>query len=400
MNIQKEKKIIVFNVGSSSCKFQIFKQNLDLLGKGMVEKINIPGTNISYKDASGKISKVTKDIKFDQLDKFILNFLEKYTNILLEDVYLMVHRVVNGGNLFKEDILIKDEHLIDDLVSLNSLAPLHNPFNNSMIISMRKKCPWSQQVVVFDTSFHSTIPKENYLYALPYKFYTNNKIRKYGAHGSSHAYITQTMKKYLKKDDINIINVHLGNGSSVCVIKNSKSLNTSMGFTPLAGLVMGTRSGDVDPSIIFHLINREGMDPNDVENIFIKESGLLGISGVSSDMRDIIQAASEGNERSILAREITSKRVADVISMYLSEVDYIDGITFTGGIGENDEEMIRMIISKLRIIKIILKNKLDNSENVNLLTEEKSPMSVYIVPTNEELYMAQIGKLKIGEKYE
>lgn len=391
------KKIIIFNVGSSSCKFQIFDENLSSLGKGIVERIGIEKSTISYEDLNGKVIALEQDIIFKELDNFMINFLNDNKIINFNDVYLMVHRVVNGGDIFNEDIIIDTQEKIDKLLSLNSLAPLHNPFNNSMLISMRNKYPLSKQVVVFDTSFHSTIPKENFLYALPMKMYKENKIRKYGAHGSSHGFITSQLESYLKKDKVNIINVHLGNGSSVCVVKDSKSLNTSMGFTPLAGLIMGTRTGDVDPSIIFYLVNQLGMDPIEVEKMFTKESGLLGISGASSDMRNIIKLSSEGDENSILAREMFSKRIADTISMYLSEVSNFDAITFTGGIGENDKAIIKMIMKKLRVKNIILKEKISNDQNVNLISEKDSEIDIYIVPTNEELYMAKIGKRLIGE---
>jgi len=389
------KKIIVFNVGSSSCKFQIFTENLSSLGKGLVERIGLPKSNILYKDNNGKKISLNKDIVFDELDNFMINFLKDNNVIDFNDVYLMVHRVVNGGDIFTKDIIVDNEQKVKDLLSLNSMAPLHNPFNNSMLISMMKKFPKAKQTVVFDTSFHSTIPKENFLYALPMEMYEKNKIKKYGAHGSSHGFITYQMKKHLNKEKVNIINVHLGNGSSVCVVKESKSLNTSMGFTPLAGLMMGTRSGDVDPSIIFYLINQLGMNPKDVEKMFTKESGLLGVSGISSDMRNLIELSKKGNKQAILTREMFTKRIADFISMYLSEIESFDAITFTGGIGENDKESIKSIIKKLRVKKLSLKNEINNDEDINIISDKDSEIDIYIVPTNEELYMAKIGKALI-----
>ncbi len=397
-NIQENKKIIILNVGSSSCKFQIFYQDFSLIGKALIDRIGLSGTNITYKPVNGNPIKKEQDLVFDDLVDFIVQFLTKEKVVDFNDVYLMVHRVVNGADVFKEDIIIDTNEKLEKLITLNPFAPLHNPYNNAVLKTFYQNYPHITQAVVFDTTFHSTIPELNYMYALPYELYEKHKLRRYGAHGSSHAFITNQMEKYLGKEKINIINLHLGNGASACLINDSKSLNTSMGFTPLAGLVMGTRTGDIDPAIAFHLINQLNMDPKEVDTIFNKKSGLLGIYGPSSDMRDIIKAQEEGNHRAALARALFSKRIADYLGMYFNEVPKIEAITFTGGIGENDFAIIRQIISFFHLKEIKLIEKFSNKEEINKISAEDSAIAIYIVPTNEELYMAQVGKKLLGEK--
>ncbi len=391
------KKIIIFNVGSSSCKFQIFTSDLKLLGKGLVDKVGIDGTNVTFKDQDNNEYYDQRNITFDELNKYLTDFLQENEIINFDDVYLMVHRVVNGGDVFPENILLNSINDVRKVEELNHLAPLHNPYNCKMLRSMYERYPDSKQVIVFDTSFHSTIEPENFIYAIPYKYYDMHKIRKYGAHGSSHAFITETMEEKLGKK-VNIINVHLGNGASVCVTKDSKSVNTSMGLTPLAGLVMGTRSGDIDPSVVLYLINKLGLSGEEVERVLLKESGLLGLSGISSDMRDVIVSEEIGNERAILARNLSAKRIAQTISSYLCEVDHVDAITLTGGIGENDFLYLRKIFDRLPNLKINLIDDFSNKEAVNQISDNQSEIPVYIVPTNEELYMAKVGKRLIGEE--
>ncbi|NOQ50513.1 MAG: acetate/propionate family kinase [Mycoplasmataceae bacterium] len=408
------KKIIIFNVGSSSCKFQIFTSDLKLLGKGQVERIGIAKTKTIYKkelliikgipgtinqDIEHPINRIVieeKDINFHQLPNYIIDFLEKNNLVKLEDVYLMVHRVVNGGDIFKNDILVNDI-ILDELKKTCSLAPLHNPFNISTLESFYNKCPQAQQAVVFDTTFHSTITQLKHLYTIPLSFYQNEKIRKYGAHGSSHHFITNQLQTHLNKDSVNLINIHLGNGASICVIEDGKSFDTSMGFTPLAGLMMGTRTGDIDPSIIFHLINQLKIDPKEVEHIFIKKSGLLGISELSSDMRDIISAIEKGNEKAYLARQVFIDKIVNYLVMYLNQLPHYDGIVFTGGIGENDHNLIREVINNIRIKHLVVKGTFTNHNEINLISDESSEIPIFIIPTNEELYMAKIGKKLIGE---
>ncbi len=381
------KRIITFNIGSSSCKFQIFNQDLTLKGKGVIEKIGLPGTNLVFKDEDkDEALREAKDITFEELDDFLYDFIIDNEIILWENVILMVHRFVNGADVFGKDTLIDDE-ILAKLETLNYLAPIHHPTSISLIKKFRDKFPEIQQAVAFDTSFHSTIPEINYLYSIPYEMYEEHKIRKYGAHGQSHAYVTGQMEEHYGKR-VNIINAHLGSGSSICVTNQSKSRNTSIGFTPLSGLPMGTRSGDVDPSIPLFMIKQLNMDPKEVIQTLNKKSGYLGVSGVSSDMREIYKAAKEGNERAILAREMAAKRIAETITMYLSEVPVVDALTFTGGIGENDFDFIKLIFTFLNAVKIEIKDKIEIDSNINRISKVGADLPVFIVPANEELQMA------------
>ena len=393
------KKIFTFNVGSSSCKFQIFSSELEELGKGLIDRIGIEGTTFEYESNNGDEIEIKQNLKFENLVDYLIKVTEENNIINWNDVYLMSHRVVNGGNVFPQNLLIEDSSTIDKLESLNNLAPLHNPFNNAVLRAMYEKFPNAKQVVVFDTAFHSTIPEINYRYAIPEEFYKDHLIRKYGAHGSSHAYITETMEEYLGRP-VNIINLHLGNGASICVTKDSKSLNTSMGFTPLDGLIMGTRSGIIDPSAVLYMVNSLGIDPKEVDRILIKESGLKALSKLSSDMRDIEDAASKGNKDAQFALDAFVKRVVDIVSMYLSEIDNLDAITFTGGIGENYRDLPSIVFSQLRAlkgVKLIDQKDYSKKEKVNKISTEDSSTGVYIVPTNEELFMAKEGKRLISE---
>jgi len=391
MQKNENKKIIIFNVGSSSCKFHFFSKELDLLGKGLIEKIGIPGTLIKFEDAKGNKIEELKDFKFESLDTELVEFLEEREILKFEDVYLMAHRVVNGGSVFTNNLIVDSDEIMDKLISLNHLAPLHNTFNNSLLKRMRDKYPKCVQVAVFDTAFHSTIPEINYTYAIPEKFKVENQIRKYGAHGSSHGYITEIMEEHLGKK-VNIINAHLGNGSSLCVTNQSKSINTSMGFTPLDGLMMGTRSGAIDPSVVLTMIQNLGLSAEEVNTILNKKSGFLGVSGVSSDMREVGKAADSGNERAKFALDLYAKRVSDYISMYLSEVDSIDAITFTGGIGENAKDFRVQILENIKQLNIKIDENATTKGKVSLISKSDSDIPVYVVPTNEELYMAKIAK--------
>ncbi len=397
-NNQKNKKIIILNVGSSSCKFQIFQDDFSPIGQALIDRIGLPGTNILYKGTNGKVIKKEHQLIFKHLVDYIVKFLTEEEIVNFADVYLMVHRVVNGANVFTKDIIIDSDEKLEKLISLDPFAPLHNPYNSATLKIFYQTYPHITQAVVFDTTFHATIPEHNYMYAIPYELYEKYQLRRYGAHGSSHGFITGQMEKYLHKEQVNIINLHLGNGASACLIKDSKSLNTSMGFTPLAGLVMGTRTGDIDPAIAFHLINQLKMDPKEVDEIFNKKSGLKGIFGPSSDMRDVSKAAIAGNHRAILAKELFANRITDYLAMYLNELPTVEAIIFTGGIGQNDFATVREIISHFNLKSIKLIAEFSNKDEVNKISTADSEIAVYIVPTNEELYMAKIGKKLFKEK--
>lgn len=392
------KKILILNVGSSSCKFQIFTKELKLLGKGLIDRIGISGTSFFYKDINNKQIKEKKDFEYKDFAEEFKRFINDNNICKFEEFYLMVHRVVMGSEVFPENIIVKDWKTIEKIEKLTPLAPLHQPYNVIALKEFFGKYKDTKHVVCFDTTFHSTIPEKNFIFTIPYQFYKNYKIRRYGAHGTSHQYITERLSNFLNKKSVTFINLHLGNGASVCLIKDSKSYDTSMGLTPLGGLMMGTRSGDLDPSIVFYLINQKKLDPNDVENIFIKKSGLLGIYGKSSDMRDVISGEEKKEKRAILARELFIKRINDYIATYLNEVEKVDAITFTGGIGENDLDLIKRVFKNFHLKKIKIKqDKFDRNLDINLLSEKDSEIPIYIIKTNEELQMAKIAKILLKE---
>ncbi|CRX36911.1 / ackA / Acetate kinase /:397400 Reverse [Candidatus Hepatoplasma crinochetorum] len=386
------KKILILNVGSSSCKFQLFTSDLELLGKGLIDRIGIENTSFEYQDSKGK--KISKKDFFLHKDLGIKlqEFIEDNKICDFNDLYLMVHRIVMGAELFPQNIIVKDFKIIEKIESLTPLAPLHQPYN---VIALKKFFKTHQEikhVAVFDTTFHSTIPEKNFIFPIPHQFYKEYKIRRYGAHGTSHQYITEQVKKILQKEEVTFINFHLGNGASACLIKDSKSYDTSMGLTPLGGLMMGTRSGDLDPSIAFYLINQKKLSAIEVENIFIKKSGLLGVYGKSPDMRDVILGEKKGDKRAILAREIFTKRINDYLAIYLNEVKKIDAICFTGGIGENDHDLIRKVFKNFNLRKINLIDEFNRNLEIALISKKDSEIPIYIIKTNEELQMAKIAQ--------
>lgn len=312
----------------------------------------------------------------------------------LDEIDGVGHRLVHGGDKFKDSVLLTDE-VIKECEKFNDLAPLHNPAMLTCIRAFQSAMPNTPMVGVFDTSFHQTIPEINYLYSVPYSWYQEYGIRKYGFHGTSHKYITKTMKEILGKDSINIINCHIGSGSSVCCIKDSKSYDTTMGFSPNAGLIMGTRSGDIDYSVIPYYMNKTGKNITEVDNILNKESGLLGISQKYSDHRDIENGMNDGDEKCILANDMYVNRVADYIAKYYLELEgNVDAIVFTAGLGENAREFREQIINRLEPIGI----KIDKNENMGVasycdkhegvVSASESCVPVYVVPTNEELMIA------------
>lgn len=392
------RKILVLNVGSSSCKFQLFSEDLTLLGKGLIDKIGINGTNLFYKDIKGNVIKKEENFEHKVLAEKLKDFINENNICDFKDVYLMAHRIVMGGELFKENILVEDKETIKKIISLTPLAPLHQPYNASLLEDFFIKYNHIKYAAIFDTTFHTTMPEENYLFSVPFELYEKHQIRRYGAHGTSHEYILKQVKNIFKKENVTFINLHLGNGASVCLIENSKSKNTSMGLTPLGGLMMGTRTGDLDPSIAFYLINQKNYSPKEVENIFIKKSGLLGIYEKSSDMRDVLKGIEQNDKKAILARKMFVARIRNYLAMYLNEVKEVDAITFTAGIGENDHKLIKEIFDKFYLKKIILKEKIDSPKDINLVSKEESEIKIYIIKTNEELSMAKIAKNLLKNK--
>ena len=341
-------KIAVINSGSSSIKFQLFEMDTEeVLASIMIEKIGEFSsiTTFKYDDKKTVITSVVNN-HHDGLEN-IMNLLNE-NNILdsFNSLDAIGHRVVHGGEEFKKSTLI-DEHVVQKINELIPLAPLHNPANLEGIVQSRRKAPFVKQIAVFDTSFHSTMPESAYMYALPYEMYEKHKIRRYGFHGTSHSFVMKQTAKELNKDveKLNIITLHLGNGASACAIQNGKSIDTSMGFTPLEGLVMGTRSGDIDPAIIIHMQRELGLSFDEVDKLLNKQSGLLGICG-KNDVRGIVES---DDKKAKLALEMMIRRIKKYIGSYMALLGNVDAIVFTGGIGENSEYIRNEVMQNLQV---------------------------------------------------
>ncbi|MDO4661829.1 MAG: acetate kinase [Tissierellia bacterium] len=389
-------KILVINCGSSSLKYQLFDmENEKVMVKGLVERIGIDGSRLIQK-VEGKedfliekpMSDHTKAVGyvFDAL-------VDKENGVIsdLSEIDGVGHRFVHGGEKVAKSVIIDDE-VKKAVEEYTKFAPLHNPANMMGFEACENLLPNVKNVAVFDTAFHQTMPKENYLYALDYKYYEKYAIRKYGFHGTSHKYITQRAAAILEKDidDLNIISCHLGNGASICAVKNGKSFDTTMGLTPLEGLVMGTRSGDLDPTVVTFLMDAENMSTAEINNELNKKSGVLGISGVSSDFRDLEENANEGNERSGIALKMFANRAKRYLAGYIAELGRCDAIVFTGGIGENSVTMRESIMEGFEQFNIKLdkeKNNVRGGENI--VSTDDSNVKIMVVATNEELMIAK-----------
>ena len=390
-------KILVINAGSSSLKYQFINiDTKEVLAKGLCERIGIEGSKISQK-APGKEEYVCVSEMKDHGDaiKMVIDALtsDKYGVISkMDEIDAVGHRVVHGGEAFNESVVITKEvkKAIEDCCEL---APLHNPANLIGIEACEKIMPNTPQVAVFDTAFHQTMPKEAYLYALPYEMYEKHKIRRYGFHGTSHKYVTQQAEKLMGKDisDLKIITLHLGNGSSITAVDGGKSIDTSMGFTPLAGVAMGTRCGDIDPAIVTFLMEKEGWDTEKVNAVMNKDSGVYGLSGLSSDFRDLANAKEEGNERASLALDKFIYTVRQFVGAYSVAMGGVDGLVFTAGIGENDAMVREEVCKNLEYLGIELDKELNNTARGKgecFINKEGSKVKVMVIPTNEELMIA------------
>lgn len=380
-------KIAVINSGSSSIKFQLFSMpNAEILAHALVEKIGEVGSKILFKYDEKEVCKTEQiDTHYDGLK--IINTLLKEHHIVehFSSLDAITHRVVHGGEYFR-DITLVDDDVQEKIRDLIPLAPLHNGANLQGILVSRKKAPNVPQLAVFDTAFHANMPKEAFLYALPYEMYEKHKIRRYGFHGTSHSFVMKRAAKELQKDvkDLNIITLHLGNGSSACAIKGGVSIDTSMGFTPLEGLIMGTRSGDIDPAITLYLQRELGLSTNEVDTILNKRSGLLGICA-KIDLREI---ESSNDELSSIAMNMTARRVKKYIGSYAALLGRVDAIVFTAGIGENSHTMRSKIMQNLELFGIELDEEA-NRENSVLISKASSRVKVFVIKTNEELEMAR-----------
>ena len=388
--------ILVINCGSSSLKYQLINmENEGVLAKGLVERIGIEGARVKH-TTTGKDEVIIEETMPDHRKalELVLNALinPDYGAIKsMDEIGAVGHRVVHGGEKFADSVIIDDE-VMKTLNDCIDLAPLHNPPNIMGIEACKELMPNTPMVAVFDTAFHQTIPMENYIYPLPYELYEKYGIRKYGFHGTSHKYVSLRAAEILGKDikDLNIISCHLGNGASVCAIQGGKSVETSMGFTPLEGLAMGTRSGDLDPAIIPFIMEKENLSFDEVNELFNKKSGVLGISGISSDFRDLEEAAGAGNKRAQLALDVFANRVKKYIGAYTAIMCDVDALIFTAGIGENSIYIREKICEGLECIGIMLdkrRNQVRGKESI--ISRNIIATSILVIPTNEELMIAR-----------
>lgn len=386
-------KIIAVNAGSSSLKFQLLEMPEEsLIASGVVERIGMEDSvfKISY---NGEKHSQTCDISGHDVAVSMLmeNLISMNIVKSLDEIKGCGHRVVHGGDLFDKSVICTEEveQQIEDLVDL---APLHNHAHLVGIRAFKQKLKGAVQVTVFDTAFHQTMNQETYMYALPYEWYSEKKVRKYGMHGTSHKYVSQQAAKFLGKDinDFKIIICHIGNGASLSAVKNGKCVDTSMGFTPLAGIPMGTRCGDIDPAILNYISEQYNMSLEEINDALNKKSGYLGISGVSSDSRDLSKCVAEGNKRCRLAYDIQTKRIADFIGSYYITMGGCDAIAFTAGIGENDGNFRKYVTDRLGVlgVEIDLEQNKKRGEDI-LISTKNSKIDVAVIPTNEEVMIAR-----------
>lgn len=389
-------KIIVLNCGSSSIKYQLVEMpEKKVLVKGLLEKIGIEGSRIKHELESGDKIVIEEFIQNHQtgMETVLALLTDPQKGVLnsLDEIDAVGHRVVHGGEEFSGSVPITKE-VVAALEECVELAPLHNPPNLEGIYTMQRLLPSVPQVGVFDTAFHQTMPEHVYLYAIPFELYEKYKVRRFGFHGTSHKYISARACEILGLDynKQKIITCHLGNGSSVAAIKNGKSFDTSMGMTPAEGLIMGTRTGDLDPGALLYMAEKEDTSIKETSNLLNKKSGMLGISGVSSDMRDIETAANNGNHRAQLALEMFAYRVKKYIGAYTAALGGVDVIVFAGGIGERDTESRKRILSGLEFLGFELDPKnLDTRGEETVLTTKASKVKVIVVPTDEEMMIAE-----------
>lgn len=389
-------KVLVINCGSSSLKYQLIDMsNEKSLAQGLVERIGIEGSILTQK-VEGRDKYIIETPMKDHKDaiKLVLGALVDEKNGVIKDmseISAVGHRVVHGGEKYAESVLIT-EKVMKELDECAKLAPLHNPPNIIGIEACQALMPNTPMVAVFDTAFHQTMPEEAYIYALPYELYEKHGIRKYGFHGTSHKYVSRVAAETMGKniEDLKIVTCHLGNGASLCAVKNGKSVETSMGFTPLAGLVMGTRCGDIDPAIATYLETDLGMSAKEVNNLMNKQSGAFGISGVSSDFRDIENAAAEGSKRAQLALDVFHHRVKEFIGAYAAAMGGVDCVVFTAGLGENAKETREEICKGLEFLGFKIDTEKNNVRGkVAEISTDDSKVKVYVIPTNEELMIAR-----------
>ena len=384
-------KIMSINAGSSSLKFSLFDMATEkVLISGLFERIGIEGSSYTLKYNGDKI-KVEAELPDHSVAVKIL--LEKLIELqvisTLEEIEGVGHRIVHGGDKYTKSVMVTDE-VIDDIIKFSDFAPLHNPAHAVCIKAFKEVLPKTPMVVVFDTAFHQTIEKSRYLYPVPYHWYEDYHVRKYGAHGTSHRYIAIKLAEELQNENLNIISCHLGNGGSITAIEKGKCVDTSMGFTPHAGIMMGTRSGDIDVSIVPYVMEKEGKSANEIMNDLNKKSGFLGVSELSSDSRDIEDGIKQGNEKCILAEEMFVNSVVKYIAQYYVLLGHVDAICFTAGIGENSIDTRLKIVEKLAPLGIKIDVEKNNVRGkFAKINSDDSTVDVYVLPTNEELMIAK-----------
>lgn len=388
------KLILVVNCGSSSLKYEVYEMpRRTSLGKGQVERIGIAGGLVTQESSRGSYQ-TEKNIGDHALAfaEMVAALTDPAHGILesMEDIAGVGHRVVHGGEKYAESVVI-DDGVIEAIDENSELAPLHNPANLTGIRECIKRMPGVGQVAVFDTAFHQTLPPAAYLYGIPRELYERFRIRRYGFHGTSHRYVANQAIAYAKRsvDNTNVVSCHLGNGASITAIRNGKSVDTSMGFTPLEGLVMGTRSGDLDPAILFFLMER-GYAASDLNRMLNKESGLLGLSGISSDLRDLEEAAELGDKNAIEALEVYAHKIRQYIGAYAANLVKVDILVFTGGIGQHGIRMRERICNRLENLGIVIdyRRNIENGPREGLISKDYSPTAIVVEPTNEELQIA------------
>ncbi len=389
--------ILVLNCGSSSIKYQLFEmgEGNQLLAKGLLERIGLNDSVLTHKPTGGEPYKVVNDIPDHTTGiNLVMGVLTDPRHGVIKDITeikAVGHRVVNGGESYKESVLIDNE--VKRQIEINSeLAPLHNPANLKGILSVEKLIPGVPQVAVFDTSFHQTMPDYAYMYALPYEYYEKYKIRKYGYHGTSHKFVASKAAKLIGRDmkELNIITCHLGNGASITAIQKGRSIDTSMGFTPVDGLIMGTRTGEIDPGVLIYIADKEHLNVTGVNNLINKKSGVAGISGLSSDMRDLETAYAEGNEKAILALNMYAYKVKKYIGSYIAVLNGLDLLIFTGGVGENDHKMRAMICSDMESLGIEFDYEANSGVRGKdlVISKPESKVKVMCITTDEEFVIA------------
>lgn len=386
-------KVIAINAGSSSLKFQLFEMpSEEVITKGLIERIGLNDAVFNISFNGEKIKEVTEIPDHEVAVTILLNKLTELGIIAsLDEIDGIGHRVVHGGEEFADSALITDE-VIEKINELSELAPLHNPANLTGIRAFQQVLPDVPAVAVFDTAFHQTMPESAYLYSLPYEYYEKYGIRKYGFHGTSHKYVSERAAEMLGRpiDQLRLISCHLGNGASIAAIEGGKSIDTSMGFTPLAGVTMGTRSGNIDPALIPFIMEKTDQSADEVLQVLNKKSGLLGISGFSSDLRDITEQAEAGNDRAELALSVFAENIHKYIGSYASGMNGVDAIIFTAGIGENSEVVRARVLKGLEFMGVYWDptlNKISGEES--FINYPHSPVKVMVIPTNEEVMIAR-----------